>query len=63
VALDADSLAAATAELLTSREQRQRLGQQARAFVAEHYSPQAYARRLQAIYAEVIQETSSHEQL
>jgi glycosyltransferase involved in cell wall biosynthesis len=59
VAQDADSLAAETTTLLNSSEKRHRLGRQARAFVAQHYSPRAYAHRLQAVYAEVIQEKSS----
>jgi glycosyltransferase involved in cell wall biosynthesis len=54
VAADADSLARETAALLASNETRRRLGQQARAFVTEHYSVPAYARRLEAVYAEVI---------
>jgi glycosyltransferase involved in cell wall biosynthesis len=56
VAEDVESIVTTTAALLHSREQRQRLGQQARAFVAAHYSPRAYAQRLQAVYAEVVKE-------
>jgi glycosyltransferase involved in cell wall biosynthesis len=56
VAEDVESIVTTTAALLHSREQRQRLGQQARAFVAAHYSPRAYVQRLQAVYAEVVKE-------
>ncbi len=58
VAQDPDSIAAATLALLNSTEQRRRLGQAARAFVAEHYSPRAYAQRLQKVYAEIVKEKS-----
>lgn len=54
VAADAEELARETAALLASPEVRRQLGQQARAFVAEHYSAPAYAQRLEAVYAEVV---------
>ncbi len=53
VAEDADRLARATAALLADPGRRQALGRRARAFVAEHFSPPAYARRLEAIYVEL----------
>ncbi len=54
VAADAEGLARDTAALLASPEMRRQLGQQARAFVAEHYSAPAYAQRLEAVCAEVV---------
>ncbi len=54
VAGDADGLARATADLLVDEEARKDLGRQARAFVARHYGPEAYAERLEAFYAEGI---------
>jgi glycosyltransferase involved in cell wall biosynthesis len=54
IAADAEGLARETAALLASPEMRCQLGQQARAFVAEHYSALAYAQRLAAVYAEVV---------
>jgi glycosyltransferase involved in cell wall biosynthesis len=53
IAGDAESFASETAALLQSIPARQQLGQAARAFVAEHYSPAAYVRRLEMIYAEL----------
>lgn len=53
IADDVEEIALATAELLGSVENRRALGNRARGFVAEHYSPLAYARRLEAIYAEL----------
>jgi glycosyltransferase involved in cell wall biosynthesis len=53
VAEDAKEIASAAAALLASPEARRSLGRRARTFVAEHYSPLAYARRLEAIYAEL----------
>ena len=53
VAEDAEGIADAAATLLASVEARRSLGRRARAFVAEHYSPPAYARRLEAVYAEL----------
>jgi glycosyltransferase involved in cell wall biosynthesis len=54
VAEDAGAIAAAVESLLGSPDARHTLGGQARAFVNEHYSPAAYARRLEAIYAELL---------
>ncbi len=53
VADDAAEMAAATARLISSIEQRRALEKEARRFVEEHYSPPAYAQRLEAIYAEL----------
>ncbi len=53
VADNADETAAATAKLISSIEQRRALEKAARHFVEEHYSPTAYAQRLEAIYAEL----------
>ncbi len=54
IASDAEGIAGATIKLLASADTRRELGRRARAFVAEHYSAPAYARRLEAIYAEVL---------
>jgi len=56
---DAESIAGATAHLLADRDARRALGSRARDFVAEHYSADAYASRLEATYAEVISSHSS----
>ncbi len=53
IAETAEAIASAVAGLLADPGARQGLGSQARAFVAEHYSPDAYARRLEALYAEL----------
>jgi glycosyltransferase involved in cell wall biosynthesis len=53
VAQDAEDIASATAALLTDDEARWALGRQARAFVVEHFSPSAYARRIETIYNEL----------
>jgi glycosyltransferase involved in cell wall biosynthesis len=53
VADDADGLAEAVARLLVSREERASLGVRARSYVAEHHTAQAYARRLEATYADL----------
>lgn len=53
IADDAESIADATATLLASRAARSELGSRARAFVAEHHSPEAYVRRLELIYSEL----------
>ncbi|MFN8473391.1 MAG: glycosyltransferase family 4 protein [Anaerolineae bacterium] len=56
VMADADEgIVEAAAGLLAGREQREALGRAARAFVDRHFSVQAYARRLEAIYGEVIE--------
>jgi glycosyltransferase involved in cell wall biosynthesis len=50
IANDADGLADAIATLLTDLHARQDLGQQARAYVEEHFSTAAYAGRLEVVY-------------
>jgi polysaccharide biosynthesis protein PslH len=50
---DTEGIAAATAQLLADPVRRRTLGQAARAYVAEHFSPEAYALRQEAIYAEL----------
>ncbi len=54
VAEDADALASAVAALLADAERRRRLGAEARAFVLEHFSPDAHVRRLEATYAALL---------
>jgi polysaccharide biosynthesis protein PslH len=51
IAEDAESFARAVSALLDDPQRRSILGRQARQFVAEHFSPQAYARRIETIYA------------
>ncbi len=53
VADDSEGFAHAVADLLENREKRVALGSQARSFVEAHFSPQAYARRIEAIYTEM----------
>jgi glycosyltransferase involved in cell wall biosynthesis len=53
IAESAEAIAEATASLLASCEMRRSLGDQARAFVIENFSAQAYARRIEATYAEL----------
>jgi glycosyltransferase involved in cell wall biosynthesis len=55
VADGADATAEAAAELLGDQERRHSLGERARRFVEEHFSPDAYARRLESVYAEAIE--------
>jgi glycosyltransferase involved in cell wall biosynthesis len=50
----AEDLAAATAELLGDDEARRNLGRRARGFAERHYSPAAWAVRLEAAYREAI---------
>jgi glycosyltransferase involved in cell wall biosynthesis len=45
--------AQAVAQLLKDEAARRELGRQARAYVTRHFSPQAYANRIEAIYAEM----------
>lgn len=52
IADDAGGLARRTAELLADPFARNRLGAAARSFVAMHYTPSAYARRLERIVEE-----------
>jgi polysaccharide biosynthesis protein PslH len=55
VADGADATAAATADLLSDEDRRRALGERARAFVEAHFSPGAYARRLEDTYREGIE--------
>jgi glycosyltransferase involved in cell wall biosynthesis len=52
VADGAPALVEATARLLADAAARESLGEAARTFVAEHYGPETYARRLEAVYEE-----------
>jgi polysaccharide biosynthesis protein PslH len=54
VADDAEGFAHAVAALLRSDSWRHELGVRARASVAEHFSPDAYVRRLEATWAELL---------
>jgi glycosyltransferase involved in cell wall biosynthesis len=51
---DTDGIVAAAAALLAAPQQRRALGQQARAHVAQHFSPAAHLRRLESVYAELL---------
>jgi glycosyltransferase involved in cell wall biosynthesis len=51
---DAASFAATTLRLLHSPEERRALGRRARALVEAHHTPDAYARRQEAIYEELV---------
>ncbi len=53
LARDAEGIVAMIASLLASNDARRALGKRARAFVAQHFSPEAYAQRLEAVYAEL----------
>lgn len=53
VASDAEAFAAAASTLLECAATRRTLGQRARALVRQHYAPEAYARRAQALYEEL----------
>jgi glycosyltransferase involved in cell wall biosynthesis len=59
VADTADELAETAAGLLTDDEARESLGKRARAFAAEHFSPEAYARRFEQICADLQGQSSS----
>jgi glycosyltransferase involved in cell wall biosynthesis len=48
------AIAEATASLLSNRDARRLLGCQARAFVTQNFSAQAYARRIEASYVELL---------
>jgi len=50
---DAEGIARAAVDLLADDGRRHALGQAARTYVAEHFSPQAYTTRQEAIYAEL----------
>ena len=54
VAEGADAIADETAMLLRDDEQRRALADRARAFVTEHYSAEAYGRRLESVYQEAV---------
>ncbi len=54
VADDAQGIAAAAARLLADPAERRALGLSARAYAQERYGPDAYAARLEAVYAEAI---------
>lgn len=53
IAEDAEGIADAVVALLADESARRELGRRARAFVAKHFSPSAYAQRLEAIYEEI----------
>jgi glycosyltransferase involved in cell wall biosynthesis len=50
---DVEGIVASTIDLLDSPGTRQKLGRCARAAVEEHYSPEAFARRMEAVCAEL----------
>ncbi|MET0558011.1 MAG: glycosyltransferase [Solirubrobacterales bacterium] len=52
IADEATALAAAVADLLEDGQRRRRLGTEARDFASQHYSPGAWAARLEPIYEE-----------
>jgi polysaccharide biosynthesis protein PslH len=54
------SIARATADLLEDRERRRALGAAGREFALEHHSPEAWARRLDAVYAEARERRRPH---
>lgn len=56
VADTAETLAASVVQLLEQPERGAVIGRLARAYVATHHSPEAYARRANAIYDELIRE-------
>jgi glycosyltransferase involved in cell wall biosynthesis len=53
LAEDPTSIAESTARLLNDDRERHALGARARAYVTEHYSAEAYGRRLETVYREV----------
>jgi glycosyltransferase involved in cell wall biosynthesis len=55
VAEDAEATAEAAADLLGDDTRRRSLGERARRFVEKHFSPDAYAHRLESVYAEAIE--------
>jgi glycosyltransferase involved in cell wall biosynthesis len=57
VADETEAVATAVADLLADPVRRHTLGAEGRALVAEHHSPGAYARRLTAVYGEVLART------
>jgi glycosyltransferase involved in cell wall biosynthesis len=54
IARDAETFAATIDLLLAEPRRRRKLGNSARWFVVEHFSPAAYARRLERVYAELL---------
>lgn len=50
----AEGFARTTAALLADKEARHALGTAARSFVAKHFSPQAYSKRIETIYTRMI---------
>lgn len=56
IAESAAEIASVTAALLATADDRRELGRRARAFVAQHHSPAAYAQRLEAVYDELLHE-------
>jgi polysaccharide biosynthesis protein PslH len=56
IADDAGAFAQATVALLQNTSERRELGAAARSFVAEHFSPQAYAQRVEMTYAQMLEQ-------
>lgn len=54
LASEAEAMAQAITRLLAEADQRHALGRAARAFVADHFSAQAYAGRLETIYRDLL---------
>lgn len=61
VAEDTDAVVAAVAALLAEGERRHQLGAEARKFVLEHFSPEAYVRRLEGLYTGLLAEQSEQQ--
>jgi polysaccharide biosynthesis protein PslH len=59
VAEDAEAIASATARLLDDEQPRRQLAERARAFAVEHFSAEAYGRRLEAVYEEAASRRNS----
>ena len=55
-------MAASVAALLADSERRRKLGAEARAFVLEHFSPEAHVRRLEGVYAGLLAGQSEQRQ-
>jgi glycosyltransferase involved in cell wall biosynthesis len=51
---DRGGIATAVADLLTNAAARRELGRRARAFAEQFHSPEAWGRRLEAVYEEAI---------
>jgi glycosyltransferase involved in cell wall biosynthesis len=56
IARDAEEFARLTVELINERLGRIELGDRARAYISEYFSPQAYASRIEAIYQQMFEE-------